>query len=85
MLSTLMKSDAAASAGSFAGLTASSAPLLTPVVTLLGWTLVMEVWMYCTRIPAMFKHKVGLRHRRARMSAVLVSATLTRSGCLLAG
>jgi len=29
--------------------------ILKPVVALLGWTMVMWVWMYATRIPAMLK------------------------------
>jgi len=29
--------------------------ILKPVVTLLAWTMVMWVWMYATRIPAMMK------------------------------
>lgn len=29
--------------------------ILAPVVVLLGWTMVMWVWMYATRIPAMLK------------------------------
>ncbi|MCL6417629.1 MAPEG family protein [Aestuariirhabdus sp. Z084] len=33
-------------------------PILLPVVTLIAWTLVMWVWMYATRLPAM--HKAGM-------------------------
>lgn len=36
----------------------SANPLLTPVVALVGWTLLMWIWMYATRLPAV---------RRARM------------------
>lgn len=31
----------------------TNAPILTPVVALICWTLVMWVWMYATRLPAM--------------------------------
>lgn len=34
-------------------------PLLKPLVTLAGWTFVMEAWMYATRIPAMYKYKIS--------------------------
>lgn len=34
--------------------------ILAPVVALVGWSLVMWVWMYATRIPAMQKAKVVL-------------------------
>mgnify|MGYP000689977438 CR=1 FL=1 len=33
-------------------------PILQPVVALMVWTMVMWVWMYATRIPAMSKAKV---------------------------
>lgn len=33
------------------------AAILQPVVVLLAWTMVMWVWMYATRIPAMTKSK----------------------------
>jgi hypothetical protein len=32
--------------------------LLTPALALIGWTLVMLVWLYATRIPAMAKLKI---------------------------
>ena len=35
-------------------------PILQPVVALILWTLVMWVWLYATRIPAMQKAKVPL-------------------------
>jgi hypothetical protein len=34
--------------------------LIAPVLALVGWTFVMWVWMYATRIPAMQKAKVDL-------------------------
>lgn len=36
-------------------------PLLQPVVVLLGWSMVMFVWMYSTRIPAMLRSSVNAR------------------------
>lgn len=35
----------------------TGAAILQPVVVLLAWTMVMWVWMYATRIPAMTKSK----------------------------
>ena len=35
-------------------------PILQPVVALILWTLVMWVWLYATRIPAMQRAKVPL-------------------------
>ena len=32
------------------------AQIFQPVVVLLGWTMVMWIWMYATRIPAMNRH-----------------------------
>jgi len=36
------------------------APILQPVVVLLGWTLVMMFWMMATRLPAMRKSGIDL-------------------------
>ena len=33
-------------------------PILQPVVVLLAWTMVMWLWMYATRLPAMSKARV---------------------------
>jgi hypothetical protein len=33
-------------------------PILAPIVALVAWSLVMWVWMYATRIPAMQKAKI---------------------------
>ncbi len=44
-----------------------SSPLLGPIVALVAWTLVVQTWMYATRLPAMrragitFKGRVGTR------------------------
>ena len=35
-------------------------PILTPIVVLIAWTLVMWLWMYATRIPAMRRMKMKL-------------------------
>lgn len=42
-----------------AALLLRSSPLLKPLVTLAGWTFVMEAWMYATRIPALSKYKLN--------------------------
>lgn len=42
-------------------------PLLGPIVALVAWTLIIQVWLYATRLPAMrragisFKGRVGTR------------------------
>lgn len=38
-------------------------PLVGPVVALLAWSVVMFIWMYSTRIPAMVKAGVDLKNR----------------------
>lgn len=38
--------------------------MLTPVLALVGWTLVMWVWMYATRLPAM--RKAGIDPNRLK-------------------
>ena len=35
-------------------------PMLAPVVALVAWTLVMWLWMYATRIPAILKARIRL-------------------------
>ena len=42
--------------------------LITPVVALVIWTLVMWVWLYATRIPAM--QKAGIKPGQATKSAM---------------
>ncbi len=39
---------------------ADPAPILAPVVALIGWSLVMWVWLYATRLPAMRAARVAL-------------------------
>jgi hypothetical protein len=42
-------------------------PLLGPIVALVAWTLIIQIWLYATRLPAMrkagisFKGRVGTR------------------------
>jgi hypothetical protein len=44
-----------------------ASPLLGPIIALVAWTLIIQVWMYATRLPAMrragisFKGRVGTR------------------------
>ena len=38
--------------------------MLAPILALIGWTFVMWVWMYATRIPAMNKAKVDMEEMR---------------------
>jgi len=38
----------------------SVSPLIFPVLTMVGWTFVMWVWMYATRIPAMRKANIDV-------------------------
>ena len=41
-----------------------NSPILSPVVALVGWTLVMQIWMYATRLPAMQRKGIDLKGRR---------------------
>ena len=46
-------------------------PILLPVVALVLWSLVMEVWLYATRIPAIqaaYAEKLGARLREAGLT-----------------
>jgi hypothetical protein len=38
-----------------------NSPILAPMVALICWTLVMWVWMYATRIPAMLRARIDGR------------------------
>ena len=38
-------------------------PMLAPVVALVIWTLVMQLWMYATRLPAMKRKGISLKGR----------------------
>lgn len=38
-------------------------PIIAPVVALVAWTLVMFVWLYATRLPAMRRKGISLKGR----------------------
>jgi hypothetical protein len=38
-------------------------PILAPVVALVAWSLVMQIWMYATRFPAMKRAGISLKGR----------------------
>jgi hypothetical protein len=39
-------------------------PILAPIVALVAWTLVMQIWMYATRFPAMKRKGIEIKGRR---------------------
>ena len=39
-------------------------PILAPVVALVAWSLVIQIWLYATRIPAMRRHGISVEGRR---------------------
>lgn len=38
-------------------------PLLGPIVALVAWTLIIQIWMYATRLPAMRRNGINLKGR----------------------
>jgi len=38
-------------------------PLLGPIVALVAWTLIIQIWMYATRFPAMREKGINLKGR----------------------
>ncbi|HWH22157.1 MAG TPA: MAPEG family protein, partial [Allosphingosinicella sp.] len=38
-------------------------PILGPVVALVAWSLIMMIWMYATRFPAMRRKGISLKGR----------------------
>ena len=38
-------------------------PLLAPIVALVAWTLVMQIWLYAVRLPAMRRAGISLKGR----------------------
>ncbi|SDZ87330.1 MAPEG family protein [Microbulbifer marinus] len=44
----------------------SPSPILTPVVALVAWSLIMWLWMYATRLPAIRKAQMQLDPRAPR-------------------
>ena len=49
-------------------------PILAPVVALVAWTLVMQIWMYAARIPAMRRAGISLKGRRGTRGGALEGA-----------
>lgn len=47
------------------------AAIIAPVVALVAWTLVMQIWMYATRLPAMRRAGIDLKGRRGGRGAQL--------------
>ena len=41
-----------------------NSPILAPVVALVAWTLLMQIWMYATRLPALRRAGISLKGRR---------------------
>jgi hypothetical protein len=46
-------------------------PIVAPVVALVLWTLVMQGWMYATRLPAMRRAGISLKGRRGGRPGIL--------------
>jgi hypothetical protein len=46
-------------------------PLLAPIVALVAWSLVMYVWMYAVRLPAMKRAGISLKGRRGTRGGAL--------------
>ena len=49
-------------------------PILAPIVALVAWTLVMQVWMYATRLPAMRNAGISLKGRVGSRGGALEGA-----------
>ena len=49
-------------------------PILAPVVTLVAWTLVMQLWMYAARLPAMKRAGISLKGRVGSRGGALEGA-----------
>ena len=46
-------------------------PLLGPIVALVAWSLVMYIWMYAARLPAMRRAGISLKGRRGTRGGAL--------------
>jgi hypothetical protein len=46
-------------------------PILAPIVALVAWTLLMQIWMYATRLPAMRRKGIVMKGRRGGRGAQL--------------
>ena len=49
-------------------------PILAPVVALVAWTLVMQIWMYASRIPAMKRAGISLKGKVGSRGGALEGA-----------
>ena len=49
-------------------------PILAPIVALVAWTLVMQVWLYATRLPAMRRAGISLKGRVGTRGGALEGA-----------
>jgi len=49
-------------------------PILAPVVALVAWTLVMQVWLYAVRVPAMRRAGISLKGRVGTRGGALEGA-----------
>src|SRR4051795_2898513 len=52
----------------------SYSPILAPVVALVAWSLIMQVWMYATRFTAMKRAGISLQGRRGSRGSSLEGA-----------
>jgi hypothetical protein len=48
-----------------------NSPLLAPIVALVAWSLVMYIWMYAVRLPAMKRAGISLKGRRGTRGGAL--------------
>ena len=48
-----------------------NSPLLAPIVALVAWSLVMYIWMYAARLPAMKRAGISLKGRRGTRGGAL--------------
>ena len=46
-------------------------PLIAPIVALVAWSLVMSIWMYAARLPAMRRAGISLKGRRGTRGGAL--------------
>jgi hypothetical protein len=48
-----------------------NSPLLAPIVALVAWSLVIYIWMYAVRLPAMKRAGISLKGRRGTRGGAL--------------
>ena len=46
-------------------------PLIAPIIALVAWSLVMYIWMYAARLPAMRRAGISLKGRRGTRGGAL--------------